>query len=77
MNKIIFLVEEAPKAAIQRALSGEAIFTAAEREEELQEMLRDAAACHFDEATAPKIIACTLYQKKSSPLEAPARSERD
>ena len=38
-----------------RAL-GHLIFTAAETEAELQAMVKDAVACHFDDGEAPKII---------------------
>ena len=35
---------------------GEAIFTVADSLEELNEMVRDAVICHFDEMDRPKII---------------------
>ena len=56
MNEIIFLVEEAPEGGYTARALGEAIFTGANTSEELQEMVRDAVVCHFDEGTAPKII---------------------
>ena len=56
MNEIIFLVEEAPEGGYSARALGEAIFTAADTQEELQEMVRDAVACHLEEGTASKII---------------------
>lgn len=56
MNEIIFLVEEASEGGYSARALGEAIFTVADTEEELQRMVRDAVACHFDEGAAPKII---------------------
>ncbi|HXP84325.1 MAG TPA: hypothetical protein VN841_06375 [Bryobacteraceae bacterium] len=56
MNEIIFLVEENPEGVYSARALGEAIFTAAATPDELQRMIRDAVACHFDEGTAPKII---------------------
>lgn len=56
MNEIIFLVEDAPEGGFAARALGHSIFTAADTEEELQSMVKDAVACHFDEGTAPKII---------------------
>jgi dephospho-CoA kinase len=56
MDEIGFLVEDAAEGGfIARAL-GEAIFTEAESLDELEEMVRDAVRCHFDESALPKII---------------------
>jgi len=55
MNEIIFLVEEAPEGGyIARAL-GASIFTEAEDETSLEENVRDAVRCHFDEAEMPRL----------------------
>jgi hypothetical protein len=56
MNEIIFLVEEVPEGGYSARALGEAIFTVADTPEELQAMVRDAVACHFEEGAAPKII---------------------
>lgn len=56
MNEIIFLVEDAPEGGFAARALGHSIFTAGDTEQELQAMIRDAVACHFDEAEAPKII---------------------
>ena len=59
MNEIIFLVEDAAEGAeggfSARAL-GHATYTAADTERELQEMVKDAVACHFDDGEAPAVI---------------------
>jgi hypothetical protein len=56
MSEIVFLVEDAPEGGfIARAL-GESIFTEADTLEELRSAVRDAVACHFDIADAPKVI---------------------
>ena len=64
MNEIIFLVEENPEGGYAARALGEAIFTAAETPEELQRMIRDAVACHFDAGTGPKIIRLHTCTKK-------------
>ena len=56
MKEIIFIVEEAPEGGyIARAL-GASIVTEADYIQSLNEMVRDAVKCHFDEAEAPKVI---------------------
>ncbi|HYM12525.1 MAG TPA: hypothetical protein VEU62_17440 [Bryobacterales bacterium] len=55
-NEIIFLVEEPPEGGYAAKALGEPIFTVANTLEELNEMVRDAVICHFDEASRPKII---------------------
>ena len=56
MSEIIFLVEDAPGGGFSARALGHSIFTAGDTEEELQAMVKDAVACHFDEDEAPKII---------------------
>jgi len=56
LNEIIFLVEDAPEGCYSARALGHSIFTVADSEQELQEMVRDAVACHFDDGEAPKII---------------------
>ena len=56
MTEIIFLVEEALEGGyIARGL-GESIITEADDIPSLQEQVRDAVRCHFDEGKAPKVI---------------------
>ena len=56
MNEIIFLIEDAPEGGFSARALGHAIFTAADTEQELQAMVKDAVACHFDLDEAPKVI---------------------
>lgn len=56
MNEIIFLVEEAPEGGYTAKALGAAIFTEADDMQSLQEMVRDAVRCHFDENERPKLI---------------------
>lgn len=55
-SEIIFLVEVDPEGGYTARALGESIFTQAEDEEELYEMVRDAVRCHFDEDQLPKMI---------------------
>jgi len=56
MNEIIFLVEEAPEGGYTARALGESIFTEADDVPALEENVRDAVRCHFDEGAAPSII---------------------
>jgi hypothetical protein len=56
MNEIIFVVEEAPEGGYSAKAVGESIFTQADDLALLQERVRDAVRCHFDEDKAPKMI---------------------
>ena len=55
-NHISRLVEDAPDGGFSARALGHSIFTAAETERELQAMVKDAVACHFDDGEAPKIV---------------------
>jgi hypothetical protein len=67
MNEIIFLVEENPEGGYSARALGEAIFTAAATPTELQQMIRDAVACHFDQGAAPKIIRLHYVREEVIP----------
>lgn len=56
MNEIIFLVESSPSGGYSAKALGHSIFTSAGSAHELQTMVKDAVACHFDECEAPQII---------------------
>jgi dephospho-CoA kinase len=49
MNEITFLIQEAPEGGYTARALGEAIFTEADTIEELQNQIRDAVRCHFEE----------------------------
>jgi hypothetical protein len=56
MNEIIFMVQEPPEGGFAAEALGYPIFTVGETLEELNEMVRDAVICHFEEKNRPKII---------------------
>lgn len=56
VSEIIFVIEEAPEGGYIAKAVGESIFTQAEDLGLLQERVRDAVRCHFDEGKAPKMI---------------------
>ena len=56
MSEVIFVVEEAPEGGYTARALGASIFTEADDLQELHMQVRDAVACHFDEAARPRII---------------------
>lgn len=56
VSEIIFVIEEAPEGGYIAKAVGESIFTQAESLGLLQERVRDAVRCRFDEGKAPKMI---------------------
>ena len=57
MNELIFVVEEAPEGGYTARALGVSIFTEADDLVQLQEQVRDAVLCHFDDEEArPKLI---------------------
>ena len=55
-TEIIFGVEESPEGGYEARALGHAIFTQAEKLEDLRAMVRDAVRCHFDDAARPRLI---------------------
>ncbi len=55
MRELIFMVEVPEGGFITRAL-GTSIFTEADDPESLNDRIRDAVRCHFDEGQAPKMV---------------------
>jgi len=63
MSEIIFIVEEAPEGGYTaRALRAD-IFTGGETLEQLQDMVRDAVRCHFEESDGPIALPVTMRQR--------------
>ena len=56
MNEIIIMVHEPPEGGFAAEALGQPIFTVADTLEELNQMVRDAVICHFEEQVRPKII---------------------
>ena len=66
VNEIIFIVHEPPEGGYAAEALGQPIFTAADTVEELNEAVRDAVACHFEEEARPKIIRLSSRRSRSS-----------
>jgi hypothetical protein len=64
VTEIIFVVHEPPEGGYSAEAIGRSIFTVADNLEELNEIVRDAVVCHFDEAVAPRSSAYTLVAMK-------------
>jgi hypothetical protein len=56
MKELIFVVEEAPEGGYTARALGESIFTEADGLEDLQQQVRDAVLCHFEESERPKLV---------------------
>lgn len=56
MSEIIFRVEDTLGSGFSARALGHSIFAAADSESELQDVVRDAVACHFEEGATPKLI---------------------
>ena len=56
MNEIIFLIGEAPEGDYTAQALGVSIFTEADSLADLQDQVRDAVRCHFEESERPGII---------------------
>ena len=56
MSEIIFIVRESPEGGFEAQALSVSIFTEGDTLEELREQVKDAVACHFDEAERPKLI---------------------
>ncbi len=57
MNELIFLVEEAPEGGYTARALGQSIFTEADDLPTLEENVRDAVRCHFEEMIVVEIRA--------------------
>jgi hypothetical protein len=56
MKELIFVVEEAPEGGYTARALGESIFTEADDLGGLQEQVRDAVLCHFEDDERPKLV---------------------
>lgn len=64
-NEIIFLISESPEGGFEARALGHSIFTEADTEIELREMVRDAVICHFDEAERPSVIRLHFMREEA------------
>jgi hypothetical protein len=56
MNEVIFVVEEAPEGGYTARALGVSIFTEADSLPAVQDQVRDAVRCHFEDGERPKVI---------------------
>lgn len=56
MSELIFLVEEAAEGGYTARALGESIFTEADDVATLEQNVRDAVRCHFDQNAMPRIV---------------------
>jgi len=56
MTEIVFQVEDAPEGGYTARAVGASIFTEADTLDALRAAVRDAVACHYEEAERPKLI---------------------
>ncbi|RLB92608.1 MAG: 2-oxoisovalerate dehydrogenase [Deltaproteobacteria bacterium] len=54
--EIIFVAKDSVEGGYEATALDHSIFTEADTFEELKEMVKDAVACHFEEARRPSII---------------------
>jgi len=68
MNEIIFLIEEAPEGGYTARAVGESIFTEADDLQALNDNIRDAVKCHFDQGNMPKMIRLHYVREEVIPV---------
>jgi len=56
VKELIFLIEDSAESGLEARALGESIFTEAETMEELQESIKEAVRCHFEDTNIPSII---------------------
>lgn len=62
--EILFLVRDSPEGGYEASALGTAIHTEADTLAELREMIRDAVACHFEEANRPAVIRLHVVREE-------------
>jgi hypothetical protein len=62
MEEIIFLVKESPEGGFEAKGLGVSIFTEAETIDGLQEKIKDAVQCHFEEVK-PRLIRLHMVKE--------------
>ncbi len=68
MNEIIFLVEESPEGGYSARALGHDIFTQAESEKQLKELIKDAVICHFEKEDLPAIVRLHFVKEETFSL---------
>ncbi len=67
-KEIFFLVHESPEGGYEAEALNYSIYTEADTLEELREMVKDAVACHFDEAERPVLIRLHFVREEVVPV---------
>jgi hypothetical protein len=66
-NEIVFEVTESSEGGYEAHALGFSIFTEADSLPELKQMVKDAVACHFEEANRPRLIRLHLVKDEVIP----------
>ena len=64
-SEIIFAVEVSPEGGYEAHALGHAIFTQGDSMDELREMVRDAARCHFDADLPIRLLPISLSRSRN------------
>jgi hypothetical protein len=56
MTELVFLVEEAPEGGYTARALGHSVFAEADNTSDLEEQIRDAVRCHFEEDERPTAV---------------------
>lgn len=59
-SELLFLVQDSPEGGYEARALGADIFTEADTLDELRGQIRDAVACHFEEADRPALVRLQL-----------------
>lgn len=62
--EIIFVIQESPEGGFEARALGHSIYTEADSMEELRSLVKDAAACHFEEQDRPRVIRLHLVHEE-------------
>lgn len=68
MTEIIFLVEEAAEGGYVARALGASIFTEADDLATLEQNVRDAVRCHFDENDLPRMVRLHFTREEVIPV---------
>jgi predicted RNase H-like HicB family nuclease len=63
-EEIIFRVEEADEGGFVATAIGESIFTQADSLDEIRAAIREAVACHFGDASPPRLIRLHIVREE-------------
>ena len=65
-NEIIFLVSDSPEGGYEALALGHSIYTEADTEADLRDMVRDAVSVHFVEDERPRVIRLHFVREDSA-----------